>query len=447
MSLQPTIAGVHFNGHTIGVELETDPFGGKEIIARFDAHRLHPFTVQASNPNLFDLLDFCVAFNALDRFTTRPDEGWSRRFVIRMPVSDPALWKRHSSLVNEWIYALTNDEVEVVPIVRNSGGAQHGRHPNLTLDDPVDVIGLVSDGLDSLCGVDAALQNRDRRYAWASVIAGTRGPKIRRIVDLSRAIAKQRLLHLTTDLKLKHGNKAREKTQRSRTVVAVVMGMAAAQAMSANTVECYENGIGLLNLPVPDIQFGAMSTQVLQPKHLPLWDRISSAFFGRTIELSFPNRFKTKSEMIRALSPEACNLLPQTFSCDAEARMKNGRVLHCGMCGSCRFRQLAIFDADCRNDATYAFIVREESKVDAGHLLRYHARLLGEALASTDPWRSLCLLQPELRGADASDDCRLRNRDYQSVSMHRALLQRLTVALISRHVDSVSKWKEQNRAA
>jgi hypothetical protein len=447
VSLKETSASIDFKDNTIAVGVDTDPFGGREIIAQFDARRLHPFTAQASDPHLFDLLDFCVALNALDRFSRRPQDGWTRRFLLRMPVSDPQLWKRSSSLISEWIYALTNDEVEVIPVARGIDGKHHRRSPNLTLDEPVDKIGLVSDGLDSLCGVDAASRSTDCRYAWASVVAGNRGPRIRRIIDLYATLAKGPVKHVTINLKIKNGNKAREKTQRSRTVTAIVMGFTAAYAMGARFVECYENGIGLLNLPVPDLQYGAMSTQVLHPKHLPLWDRISLAFFGRTIQLSFPNRFRTKSEMIRDLSPAASELLPRTFSCDAEARVKKKHVVHCGTCGSCRFRQLAVFDAGHFSDAKYAYTVRRENKIDAGRLLHYHAGLLSEALLGDDPWHVLCRLQPELCGVEYSDDDRLSNSNRESLRSHQESLRRQTMDLIRKHADSVSRWEEPHRAA
>lgn len=447
MSRKEISASVEFKDKTIAIGVDTDPFGGRDIIARFDAGRLHPFTANACDPQLFDLLDLCVALNALDRFSRRPEDGWTRRFLVRMPVFDPDLWKRHASLISEWIYALMNDEVEVFPIARSADGTHHKRHPNLALDEPVDRIGLVSDGLDSLCGVDVASRNVHCRYAWASVVAGNRGPRIRRIIDLYDLAAKADAKHVAISLKIKNGNTFPEKTQRSRTVVAIVMGFTAAYALDAQFVECYENGIGLLNLPVPDLQYGAMSTQVLQPKHLPLWDRVSKAFFGRTIQLSFPHRFRTKSEMIRDLSPAALALLPSTFSCDAEARVKKSGVLHCGTCGSCRFRQLAIFDAGLTSDAEYAYAVRGENRIDPGRLLHYHSRLLGEALADADPWNALCRLQPELRGVDFSDDDRLLNRTRESLSAHQASLRQETVDLIRRHTASVSNWEEPHRAA
>ena len=446
--LRETVGSVRFEGKHICVDVDSDAFGSKNLVARFDASKLHPFTPSASDKGLFDLLDFCIAFYALDRSTPRPSDGWSRRFVMRLPVSDPDLWRRHMTLIRDWAYALTNDEMEVIPVPRRADGEHHDRQPHLAVENACDTVGLVSDGLDSLCGVDAAIRERSRRIAWASVVGGSKGPQIDRVVAMSREIAGRRLPHFTINTSLsQRRHKAREKTQRSRTVLAIVMAFTTAHAIGANSVECYENGIGLLNLPVPDLQFGAMSTQVLQPKFLPLWDRISKAFFGHLIELRFPNRFETKSEMIRGLSERGLVLLPKTFSCDASERSKKSNVVHCGTCGSCRFRQLAIFDAGVDCDANYAFVRRKNMKLDAAHLLHYHARLLGEAVASDDPWAELCRLQPELRGIELSDDLRLENRSANAARDHQQSIKLRTIELIKRHTAAVARWTEPHRAA
>lgn len=446
--LKETVGDVRFDGNNICVDVESDAFGAKELVARFDASRLHPFTPSAAEKGLFDLLDYCIAFYALDRSTPRPNAGWTRRFVLRLPVSDPDLWRQHLGLIREWTYALTNDEMELIPVPRRGEGQHHDRQQSLSLDGQYDAVGLVSDGLDSLCGVDATIRRSDRRLAWASVVSGLKGPKIKRIVEMSREVAALSIPHFTITTSLsQRRHKAREKTQRSRTVLAVAMALTAAHAVGASFIECYENGIGLLNLPVPDLQFGAMSTQVLQPKHLPLWDRISKAFFGHEIQLRFPNRFVTKSEMIRALSERGRSMLPRTFSCDAPERVKKSKVLHCGYCGSCRFRQLSIFDAGDDEDVVYAFVRRQDPKLDAAQLLHYHARLLGEAIASADPWTSLCRLQPELKGVEFSDDLRISARDSGSIQGVQQAIRESTIDLIRRHVLAVARWTERNRAA
>jgi 7-cyano-7-deazaguanine synthase in queuosine biosynthesis len=446
--MNPSVAGrIRFDGHFIAVDVDRDDFGSPSIIARFDARQLHPFTTEASDPTLFELLDLCVAYYALDRFVKRPMNGFGRTFVLRYPVRSPELWRRNVPLVRQWLLALTDDDVEVVPVPWRDAGDHHDRMQSLSLTEPVEAVGLLSDGLDSLCGLDAALQE-SRRMAWVSVISGHRRKRISAMMELGSESEIAAIDHYMIRLRLKRGNKAKEKTQRSRTVLAVAMGMTLAHALGSDTVECYENGFGLLNLPVPDLQYGGMSSQVLQPGHLPLWDQISRAFFGRTIEVRYPNRFRTKGEMLKSLSPAALALVRETFSCDAGYRQAKRRVFHCGTCGSCRIRQLSIASARIESfDAHYAYVSRKGDALEYAALLRYHAGLLDAALRSEDPWLALNRLQSSIAIVPHSDDLRVAARASQDIQHHREFLQLQTLELLRRHVAELNTWRPLDHAA
>lgn len=428
------------------VSVDADPFAEPAINALLDLKQLHPLTARTSDPVCFELLDFIVAFYALDRSFRRPYDGWARHFIIHFPVVRVDLWRRYADLVREWLLALTGDVVDIVPVSRKSGAVHHERAPMLALAAPIDVVGLLSDGLDSLCGVDAAVRDRSRRIALATVAtSGTRMRRIGRVAAFASATRGYRVEHLCFGTKLSRRRKVKEKTQRSRTVLAVVTGLTAAYALGAPVVESYENGHGCLNLPIPDLQYGAMSNQVLQPRYLPLWDRIVRTFFETNILVRYPNRFLTKAQMVAALSYEAIALVRDaTFSCDAEAREPGG-ILHCGTCGSCGHRRLSIAASGrAIPDARYAMRHTPTREPDAEVRMRYHAELLSEALGRPDPWAGLLQLQPELYGVVEAEDERAPRDE---AARWREQARERTLALLQRHVREVTAWKAERDAA
>jgi hypothetical protein len=441
-----TVASVRFAGNRLLVDVKR-PFEPTRLNALLNLERLHPLTLRTGDPILFELLDFCVALHALDRSVRRPINGWARHFIIHFPGRDIGLWRRNAPLIHEWLLALTGDIVEVIPTDRQEHGAHHDRPLTLPLAEPVDVVGLVSDGLDSLCGVDAAAREGSRRMALATVVtSGTRMRRIVQVIEYASRVTGYGVPHLCVSTKLYRKKKVKEKTQRSRTVLALVAGITSAAVLGASTVESFENGYGTLNLPIPDLQYGAMVTQVLQPRFLPLWDRISRAFFDQTIHVRYPNRYKTKAQMLAELSEDAVYLVRETsFSCDSEFRVPKGPVLHCGFCGSCRYRQLSI--ALCGRyiaDAPYAW--RRMAKKEPDALLRflYHAELLESALAQPDPWAALLDLQPELYGVAEAEDLRA---PAGMLEQWRADARDGTLQLLRQHVAEIAGWGIVDAAA
>lgn len=428
-------ARVAYHGRYLIVEISTEAFGCDAVRTLADVSDIHPLREAATDPSTFELLDAVLALYTLDR-SVRIRSGQIRRnFGLRLPVADTRRWGDLGPLLSEWFEALTGDAVEISTIQSGTAIADHHRRQrNFEFENGVDVVGLLSEGLDSLCGSDAA-RGRNVRIALASVI--TNPTRSNQISAMLAGIGDPRHYSLRTNLCRKRI--VRERSQRSRTVLALVTGMTVAHIVGAHRVECYENGFGMLNLPVPDLQYGAMSSQVLSPRHLPLWDRVARAMFGRTIMLDYPNRLLTKAEMVSGLSHEAQWLVAKTSSCDRLQRIKGGGVLHCGTCCSCRYRQLAIASSgSSMPDVPYAHR-NVGTGPDAELVLRYRARLLAEALYGDDPWGALVRLQPELATVTLSDDG--RDAVGESAEARRRRLCDGTVELLRRHVAEVQSWQ------
>jgi hypothetical protein len=433
---------VAYQGRYLLIEVATSAFATDRVRTLLDVNEIHPLTPMAADPALFEWLDLAVALYTLDRSVRIRAGQMGRVFELRLPVADVRSWRRHAPLVTEWYEALTGDLVELVPVERGAQADHHRRPVNLGLDAGADVVGLLSDGLDSLCGADAALRRGDR-LALASVITNPlRRATIAKVTSVLERQLGATLPRYALATRMRRLGKG-EKSQRSRTVLALVTGLTVARALGAYHVDCYENGFGLLNLPVPDLQYGSMSSQVLNPRHLPLWDRMTRAFFGETIEIRYPNRFRTKAEMVRELSEIARVAARCTSSCDRPLRLPHG-VFQCGTCGSCRYRQLAVACAEVPiEDVPYAYQHVGDGP-DAERVLRYHAELLAGALAQAEPWPALVALQPELAAVPRSDDGRVGT--FADDAHPRRAIESETVALLHRHVDEVRRWSAVHAA-
>ncbi|MDE2480807.1 MAG: hypothetical protein KGN02_01285 [bacterium] len=417
--------------------IQRDEFGAEEIIARINASSLHPFSSRANQPWLFDFVDLMASYYALDRFALRGADRWARHFIIKYPVRQhrAEAWHYAAPILRDLLLRITGDVVEIVAVPWE-GTADRISHPVLPLNQEGSSVGLFSDGLDSLCGLDVAIADK-RDIVWASITTGHKGKRIRETLDRSAVPAERRY---SMSLMLGKGQNDKEHTQRSRTAVAIAMGMTLAYALDGAAVECYENGHGILNLPIPDLQYGSMSSQALNPSALPLWDTLTRILFGQTIELRFPNRFRTKGEMMRILSPTGRALIAATSSCDSERRLPGGEQ-QCGSCGSCVIRKISMRVAGIGDPTRYANV---PPLVNVPRLLDYHATLLQHSLTSKDPWASLNLLHHELAGVDRSDDERLRR---STSSQTPQALRDATVNLLMRYVNEIKEWLRADYAA
>jgi len=365
--------------------------------ACYSTARLRPFTSDAAVPWLTELLEFMVGLYTVDRLVPRPKRGWSRGISFTFPVVSYERWFPLQSVLEELIVNSMGDDVTLNLRHRNAGIVHSdARAQGFALESPrPTTVGLLSDGLDSLCGAGASLAREPGAHAFVTVLTNSRRKhRISRLRTALQSVFGDRIAYCGLDVYLADGPRKQERTQRSRTLLAIAAGLTAAAAYRASQLEIYENGVGILNLPVPLLQMTHESSQVLHPRNLPLWSRITEQLLA-PIGIVYPNRWYTKTQLCERLPSALHPAIAATSSCDAPQR----RDAHadCGVCGSCMMRRLALQGAGlAHNDATYTLLPPQLPEFAASDVFPYHAALLAKALATPDPWPALLQLQPTL---------------------------------------------------
>lgn len=394
---------------------------------------LQPLTdVVAEAPHLTELFEFFLVLYTVDRVVARRSQHWRRDFLVRFPVTDLAAWRSVATDLSTLIWDSMGDAVEFAFAQR---GRVHERfsQTNLALEEPrPTAVSLLSDGLDSLCGAFALLRQRpEERLAFVSITTNSR--KQNRIGVVRDALQRRsrNVTFCAANLYLSSPPRAQELTQRSRTMLAIAAGLTVAAGYGATTVHVAENGLGVLNLPVPGLQMRHHSSQVLHPANRRLWRCVASRLLGSG-DLSFPNRFRTKGEMCRdALRDGGTELIRSTSSCDRPDRFDPSD--NCGRCGSCLVRKIALSNARLAgHDVIYSSRPPREQPApyDAATVQRYHAGVLNGLLAGPDPWPALVREHPTLLNVFAADE-----------AAEVPHLRAETIALLRRHEREVHEYQ------
>lgn len=417
--------------------------GRRERQLFYSAKDLRPFTDAAvAVPHLTELLQFFLAYYAADRLVKRSRRLWARRFIIDFPVTDVGKWKSTEEDLIKLIRRSTGDDV-VLQLAERAGHERHldDRIIHFTLEEPRPTsVVLLSDGLDSLCGAFQHLKARPQeRIAFVSLVTNSRkGARIKKVREALAAARPNDVTFRQAELHLCDPPRAQdqEQTQRSRTMLAIVAGLTVAAAYEARNVNVSENGLGILNLPVPGLQLVHHSSQVLHPANVPLWKRVAKALLGGG-EVIYPNRFRTKVEMCADLPEIAHFLIEHTSSCDRPDFYDENDS--CGWCGSCIVRKMSLALSRLRQfDLKYSGRPNDQRRAPdfpPATVQHYHAQLISEALAQRDPWTALLDRHPTLRMV--ADD---EGRDD---APH---LKSSTLALLQRHVKEVNAFHEYSHA-
>lgn len=427
---------IHVAGNDLVVSVER-AHQSRVQRAAYSTMLLRPFTQLGGEPWLTELFEFALGYYTADRIVKR-SVNWPREFEITFPVMRLEAWSRAKQSLSELLEWTTGDIVQIVPTKRD----QHQIHSDdrsqsfkLQPQSPRGV-GLMSDGLDSLCGVCNVLDHFPDNYAFLSVITNPgRNYRIQRIQSQLRSQFSDRVAFHEVDLHLRKAPKYQEQTQRSRTVLAIAAGLTVAAGYGSRDLDIYENGFGLLNPPVPNVQVPHESSQVLNPAHQNLWRAVARDLLG-DISINYASRWSIKSEMCLQLPAYARTLISDTSSCDSPSRTSG--VIDCGTCGSCVLRKIAITTANLNQyDVQYREYRPKGRAYDPETVLRYHAEKLLAALSEPDPWPALVRLQPTI-GLSVSSE-----KD----STARAHAVDSTLDLIRRQARDILSWGNMRNAA
>lgn len=311
-----------------------------------------------------------------DRTLRRP-RGWSRTIDLDLPASDPDVWNGQTDTVAHTLDRLTSDAWAVTfrPHEDDIGVRSQGDGDSA---GEVDMVCLLSGGADSLSGAIRALDEGHRPLFvshWdASVTAGSQNDVIQLLEARFGADAFEHVKVRVGAAKEQVGGRVRfpdEYTRRSRSLLFVTLGLAAAAARGSVPLWIPENGYASLNPPLTLERMGALSTRTTDPLFLQRTSELL-AEVGAHADLTNPYADATKGEMFSEVADrigkdDANRLLRQSHSC-AHQRLPmqygHGPSLQCGACFGCLVRRAAFAAANLTDRTDYLVTTLDGDQLD-----------------------------------------------------------------------------------
>jgi len=300
-----------------------------------------------------DLMVIATAVFLADTSYSRNDyslDGWTRRFLIHAPVSDPKVWGAVRDDLGSMLRFLTGDywkfQFRPRPKAHKKIAGTSGK---LDFSDFAPVT-LFSGGLDSLIGaIDLLASGRKPlliSHYWdgeaASAQRELREQLEERFGEDAFANIRGRIGAAKADL----DEAGSENSQRSRSFLFYSMAALAADALeSTGEILIPENGLIALNVPMERTRLGSSSTRTAHPHFIASMNELA-ANTGIDVSFSNPYGFKTKGEMVsECLDGELlAELVHLSMSCSSPAKIRwaGEEPKHCGYCVPCLIRRAAL---------------------------------------------------------------------------------------------------------
>lgn len=333
--------------------------------------------------------------------TVKRTRDWSRTIDLQLPVHDLDTWNRQADELTQTLNRLTSD-VWTVKFEHEKKGA-NGSSDGGRTDGKVDLVCLLSGGADSLCGAVRALKDDEHGRPlfvshWDSSVTASSQNNVIKL--LKKEYGEDSFDHVSVRLgaaKAPFGGQVKfpdEPTRRSRSLLFIALGLAAAAAHDNVELWIPENGYASLNPPLTLERMGALSTRTTDPLFL---ERISNllAGVGGHGKLTNPYADHTKGEMFKAVAKAlgedgASELLSESHSC-AHQRLPlsygRGSGLQCGACFGCLVRRAAFTAAGLEDRTDYLVNMLEGDDLDdfrKGHSQDFNAVRRAVARGVTD---------------------------------------------------------------
>lgn len=344
------------------------------------------------NPEAADLLSIALCCYAADRTSARGTR-WSRPLGLRVPVSDPSIWKPCMASLEQWLRLLTGDawDIEVV-----GSRPSRGSESQLALALPGDLpraVGLFSGGLDSYGGASVWL---DRNASGVLVLVGVQSSTVvgsvqRQLVHRLDAAYPGRVRFVAIPLHLEHSF-TRDTWQRTRGFVFHALATIVASIAGTNDALVFENGYGALNPRLAEQQEGAQTTKSTHPVVVAGWNELGRSI-GMTSSTSLPHRWDTKAELLRLMPRALLAGIRETESCDAFP-LRNHESKQCGACGSCVLRRQALVGADLGDYDRSDYAQGPLGPSDTARLMAFQAWQF-RSLSAGD-WAQIAMRWPEI---------------------------------------------------
>lgn len=315
--------------------------------ALIDLARLH---LQPSEVGL-DLLILAAHVHAADTRIARlsdSQDGWTRELRLVVPVADPALWWSAAPVLTRMLNFLTGDRWSLGFRARPRRFARMAPAPRARLfNPPFDSLQLFSGGLDSLIGAIDALSAGRTPLLVSHAGEGATSDAQSRLFEALQArypgIGVQRLrLWMAFPNGFVAGSGG-EDTTRGRSFLFFALGAFAGTALGREFVlQCPENGLIAINVPLDPVRLGALSTRTTHPFYIARWNQ-ALAKLGISGRIENPYWDRTKGEMVaQCVDVELLRqLAPVSLSCasPSKGRWQGLGTQHCGYCLPCLIRR------------------------------------------------------------------------------------------------------------
>lgn len=311
-----------------------------------------------------DLLRVMSAVLAADRLSTRrPRAGkrahrelhWQRQLHLHVAVEFPDRWLGATPILQELLSFVTDDAWHLeFESIAATPALQQQVLTSFT-HEGVGEIALFSGGLDSVAGAFARGSGREGGVLAVSACGNQVQAAAQRVALKALQSCGVRIAWLKFNHQIRHARRTRaemEVTQRSRALLFLAMGAAAASSLGHPTFSVYETGVGCVNLPTSSAQVGAQGTRAMHPHTLSLFNQLLPVVLERPLRVIAPFFLHTKAELCRLTGLHLAQVARVTMSCDEGEGHKPDAMLHCGLCTSCLFRRVALYSSGLAPDPT-----------------------------------------------------------------------------------------------
>ena len=300
-----------------------------------------------------DLLYISLAVFAADRLCQRDNayDGWSRDFLMFVPVMEYDIWTDAKQTLEEMLSFLSGDSWKFVFRKREESENEKTEFKRWNKSKKhikdYDQLCMFSGGLDSFIGAIDLLEKKVGKTLFISHYGGGKGTK--EFQDaLKNSFIEQYLLE-ERDFHQYYATVIAgvEDTTRTRSFMFFSHALAVASCFQKPIrLIIPENGFISLNIPSTFSRIGTSSTRTTHPYYMTLFQKLLS-IIELPVTLVNPYQFKTKGEMI--LECKNIELLKEnidkTMSCshpDAGRMFKEVEAKHCGYCLPCIVRRASI---------------------------------------------------------------------------------------------------------
>jgi 7-cyano-7-deazaguanine synthase in queuosine biosynthesis len=364
--------------------------------ATLDGHAVVYKLARALPPEAADLMEVAAMAYAVDRIAPRPKDrltldgsGWGRRLWMQVPVRDPRLWNSVAERLVGLLGWLTDDHWELTfcQLAGDSGPLDELQGFLFDTVPGGSSPALFSGGLDSAIGLAHDLQ--EGCSIAISVHTNYRMQSVQRRVVRGLATDPARVpVHLQYRVSLHERD--RENSQRTRGLLFLAAGIAAAWGLGQDRLRVFENGIGAINLPYLRSQYGPQATRSMHPRTLRLTEGLASAVSGRPFRMEAPFLRRTKAEALSAVPELQSSTIADTVSCDTGFSARVAGSIQCGACTSCVLRRLALHAAGRADaDTTTSYRDRSPAAKESVKAMAWQVERLRDSLGKPDPWQGL----------------------------------------------------------